>query len=104
MSLWVPVLAAAALAFGTKYAGHLVPKRWLAGTRVRRVSALLPTALLTALVVAQAVLGPGGTRVLDSRAGAVAVAVVALTLRAPFIVVVVLGGVTAAVLRSVGWP
>lgn len=104
MTLWPPVLAAAGLAFATKYAGHLVPARWLAGDRVRRVTALLPTALLTALVVAQAFLGPGGTRVLDSRAAAVAVAVAALTVRAPFIVVVVLGGVTAALLRAFGWP
>ncbi len=103
MNHWVPVLAAAALAFATKYAGHLVPARWLAGPRVRRIGALLPTALLTALVVAQAFLGPGGALVLDSRAGAVAVAVVALTLRAPFIVVVLLGAAAAAVLRVLGW-
>ena len=56
-----------------------------------------------ALVVAQAFLGPGGTRVLDSRAGAVAVAAVALTLRAPFIAVVLLGGAAAAALRLLGW-
>ena len=75
MTLWVPVLAAAALAFGTKYLGYVVPERWLAGRRMRRITGLLPVALLTALVVVQAFLGPTGALVLDARAAAVAVAV-----------------------------
>ncbi|MGB8379716.1 MAG: AzlD domain-containing protein [Dermatophilaceae bacterium] len=103
MTLWVPVLAAAALAFGTKYLGHVVPERWLAGRRMRRVTGLLPVALLTALVIVQAFLGPTGALTLDARAAAVAVAVVALLLRAPFIVVVALGAATAAGLRALGW-
>lgn len=103
MTLWVPVLAAAALAFGTKYLGYVVPERWLAGRRMRRITGLLPVALLTALVVVQAFLGPTGALVLDARAAAVAVAVGALLLRAPFIVVVALGAATAAGLRALGW-
>ena len=34
----------------------------------------------------------------------VCVAVVALTLRAPFIVVVIVAAVTAGLLRAAGWP
>ncbi|MGV1009460.1 MAG: AzlD domain-containing protein [Dermatophilaceae bacterium] len=103
MSLWVPVLLAAALAFATKYLGHLVPERWLTGPLMGRVTGLLPVALLSALVVVQAFLGPTGALTLDARAAAVAVAVVALLLRAPFVVVVVLGAATAAGLRALGW-
>jgi branched chain amino acid efflux pump len=40
---------------------------------------------------------------LDARAAGLAVAVVALLLRAPFLVVVVLAAATAAGLRYLGW-
>ena len=46
---------------------------------------MLPVALLAALVAVQAFTTTGGTFVLDARAGALAVAVVALALRAPFL-------------------
>ncbi|WP_256792362.1 AzlD domain-containing protein [Terrabacter sp. Ter38] len=103
MSLWTAVLVAAAIAFGLKLAGHLVPAHLLGAPRVRRITAALPIALLAALVATQAFTGPGGSFVLDARAAAVGVAIVALLLRAPFIVVVVLGAATAALLRALGW-
>jgi hypothetical protein len=59
--------------------------------------------MLAALVATQTLGGPDGTLVVDARVAAVGVAVVALLLRAPFIVVVVLGAVTAAALRALGW-
>ena len=103
MSLWAAILLAAAIAFGTKLAGHLVPAHLLERPRVRRLTGALPIALLAALVATQAFTGPGGAFVLDARAVAVVVAVMALLLRAPFLVVVVLGAATAAVLRALGW-
>lgn len=103
MSMWTAILVAAAIAFGLKLAGHLVPATLLDGPRVRRITGALPIALLAALVATQAFTGPGGAFVIDARAVAVGVAVVALALRAPFIVVVVLGAATAAVLRAMGW-
>jgi hypothetical protein len=39
----------------------------------------------------------------DARLGALAAAAIALALRAPFLLVVVLGAGTAAVLRILGW-
>ena len=102
MSVWVTVLVASGAAFGLKYAGHVVPHHWLDGPRTRRVTDLLPVALLAALVAVQA-FTTGTALVLDARAAAVAVAVVALLLRAPFLVVVVLAAATAAVLRALGW-
>lgn len=102
MSLWVPVLVAAAIAFGLKLAGYLVPPRLLDGVRTRRVTAALPVALLAALVATQAFTTTGGVLGIDARLAAVLVAVLALRLRAPFIVVVVLGAATAALLRAAG--
>jgi branched-subunit amino acid transport protein len=104
MSTWLTVLAACALAYALKLAGYLVPHRLLEGRRVRRITALLPVALLTALVVVQAFAGPKQSLVLDSRAAGLGVAVTALLLRAPFLVVVVLAAATAAGLRHLGWP
>jgi len=45
----------------------------------------------------------GDGLVLDARAAGVAVAVSALLLRAPFLVVVILAAATAATLRALGW-
>lgn len=103
MTMWTALLLATAIAFATKLAGHLVPAHLLESPRVRRVTGALPVALLAALVATQAFTAPGGALVLDARAVAVGVAVVALLLRAPFLLVVVLGAATAAVLRAVGW-
>lgn len=103
MTLWAIVLVASALAFGLKYVGYVVPHHWLDGARTKRVTGLLPVALLSALVVVQAFTTPSGSVTLDARAAAVAVAALALLLRAPFLLVVVLAAATAAGLRTLGW-
>lgn len=102
MSTWTSVLLASGLAYGLKLAGHLVPARLLAGARTKRITGYLPVALLSGLVVVQAFVADGRL-VLDARAAALAVAALALLLRAPFVVVVVLAAVTAALLRHLGW-
>ncbi len=102
MTLWIAVLGACLLAFLTKLAGHLVPAARLEGRRMRRVTALLPVALLSSLVVVQTLQASGGGFVADARIAAVAVAVIALLLRAPFIVVVVVAAGVAAGLRAFG--
>ncbi len=102
MTVWGAVLAAALFAFGLKLAGYVVPESLVSHPRARRVTAALPIAMLAALVATQTFGGPGGTLVVDARTAAVAVAVGALLLRAPFIVVVVLAAATAAVLRALG--
>jgi branched-subunit amino acid transport protein len=102
MSAWATVLLASALAYVLKLLGHVVPSRWLDGERTGRVTSALPIALLAALVGVQTLTDASGRVVLDARAAAVAVAIVALVLRAPFIVVVVLAAAVAAGLRAVG--
>jgi branched-subunit amino acid transport protein len=102
MSMWTAVLGACACAYGLKLLGYFVPGRWLSGDRTSRVTSALPVALLAALVSVQAFGTPAGHLVVDARAAAVAVAVVALVLRAPFIVVVAIAASVAAALRWAG--
>jgi uncharacterized membrane protein len=100
---WIAVVVGAAVVYGIKLIGHLVPEHWLAQPRVARAAALVTVALLSALVAVQAV-AQGQELVADARLPALAVAAVALALRAPFVVVVILAAATAALLRALGMP
>lgn len=101
MSLWALVIATCVGCYLLKLAGYLVPAKLLASPRVRGVVELLPVALLAALVVVQ-LLARGRSIELDGpRLAGFAVGAVAVWRRAPFLVVVVLAGLTAAVLRLV---
>lgn len=100
--IWFAVLAGSIGCYLEKLAGFLLPHSVLEDARVRRVSGLLPVALLAALVAVQT-FATGQTLVIDARAAGLAVAIVALLLRAPFLVVVLAAAVTAAVLRALGW-
>jgi hypothetical protein len=99
VSTWVVVLVASAGCFLLKLLGWSVPARLLEQERVRRVAVLLPVALLGGLVVVQA-LAQGRALVLDARAVGLAVAAVAVLLRAPFLVVVVAAAAAAALVRA----
>ena len=98
MTDWFAVLGTAAGCYALKLAGWSLPRRTLEHDRLRRAAALLPLALLAALVVVQA-FGNGRHLTLDARAAGLAVGGVAAILRAPFIVIVVAAAATAALLR-----
>ena len=101
VSLWSAVIVAGLLAWATKFAGYLVPQRWLGGPRVGRMMDYLPVALLAALVAVQT-FDSGGALRLDARAAGLLAAVLALLLRAPFLLVIVIAAATAAALRALG--
>jgi branched chain amino acid efflux pump len=101
MSTWTAVITASAIAFAIKFSGYSVPPVWLQQPRTLRVTEMLPAALLASLVVLQT-FSSGQHLVLDARAAGLLVAAGALLLRAPFIVVVALAAVAAAVLRMLG--
>ena len=101
MNGWTAVLAASAVCFAVKLLGYVAPPRWLERPRVARVSALVTVALLAALVAVQTAAADRAV-VVDARVPALAVAVLALLLRAPFVVVVVLAAVVAGLLRALG--
>ena len=97
--IWAAVLVTAGGCYLLKLAGLSVPERVLSSPRIRAVTVLLPIALLAALTVVQT-FATGHSLVIDARAAGLAFAVVALILRAPFIVVVVGAAVVAAGLRA----
>lgn len=97
-ALSVAVLVTAAGCYLLKLAGLSVPEAVLEHPLVERVADLLPVALLAALVAVQ-VVADGQTLVLDARLVGLAVAVCALLLRAPFLVVVLLAAAAAALVR-----
>ena len=99
--MWPAVLVASLASFVTKWAGHLLPESLVERPLVRRATALLPIGLLAALLAIQTFWSPMGFA-LDARVAGVAVAVVALLLRAPFLVVVLSAAATAALLRAFG--
>ena len=97
--IWAAVLLASAGCFGLKLAGWSVPARWLERDRLQRAAVLLPVPLLAGLVVVQAFAGDRSL-VLDARAAGLAVGLVLVLLRAPFLLVVVAAAVTAALVRA----
>ena len=98
---WAAILLTSLGCYLLKVAGLLVPQRWLEQPLVARVAALLPVALLAALSAVQT-FADGARLVVDARLAGVAVAVVALLFRAPFLVVVALAAGTAAAVRAFG--
>ncbi len=96
--MWAGVVVACASCYVLKLAGLSLPARVLQDARVQRTVPLVPVALLAALVATQT-FSTGHHLVLDVRAAALAVAVVAVLLRAPFLVVVASAAATAALLR-----
>lgn len=98
--IWAGVMVASAACYALKLAGLSLPQRLLENARIQRTVPLIPVALLAALVATQT-FSTGRHLVLDVRAAAIAVAVVAALLRAPFLVVVAAAAATAALLRFV---
>jgi uncharacterized membrane protein len=96
--MWAAILGAAGGCYLLKLAGLSVPRRVLEAPRVERAADRLPIALLAALI-AVSTLTDGTALVVDERAAGVAAAVVAVVLRAPFLVVVAVACAVTAALR-----
>ncbi|HET7725274.1 MAG TPA: AzlD domain-containing protein [Propionibacteriaceae bacterium] len=103
MNLWFWVLAGAAAAYAIKVSGYLLPRRLLERPAVIRLATGLTVGLLASLTVLNTV-GKGQGIVLDSRMLALGAAAVALWLKAPYLVVVMVGAVAAALGRLAGLP
>jgi branched-subunit amino acid transport protein len=96
--MWFAILAGSAGCYALKAIGLSVPDRLLTNARVQRIGELLPVTLLAALIATQT-FGDGRSLVVDARAGGLVVAIAAVALRAPFIVVVMAASAAAALLR-----
>ena len=96
--IWAAVVVAGIGCYLFKLAGLSVPQRILDRPVVQRVAGLLPIVLLAALIAVQTV-GSGQRLLVDARLAGVAVAAVAVWRKWPFLLVVVLGCATTALVR-----
>jgi len=55
-SYWIATIGTSVIAFTMKYSGHSVPEKWLSHPKIQRINALIPIALLSALVAVQSTL------------------------------------------------
>ncbi len=98
--MWAAIIVTAVGCYLLKLAGLSVPDRVLDRPLIRRMADLMPVALLGALVAVQA-LSTGQDLTADARLVGVGSGVVALLLKAPFLVVVVVAAATTALIRLV---
>ena len=96
-AIWIGVIGTSAIAFALKYLGHSVPEKFLTNPRMLRINTLIPVVLLSALVAVQTV-ADKSKLVINQRLAGVAVAVIALALKAPYFVVVISAALTSALL------
>ncbi|UNZ17031.1 AzlD domain-containing protein [Streptomyces sp. 891-h] len=101
MSVWIAIGVTALGCYLVKLLGLSVPAGVLERPLVQRLAALLPVALLAALIVQQT-FADRMTLVLDARAAGLAAAAVALVLRAPFLAVVAVAVLVTAGIRALG--
>ncbi len=99
-ALWIGVLGTSAIAFTLKFLGHSIPEKYLTNPRMLRINTLIPIALLSALVGVQTITEKGKW-VIDQRLAGVAVALIALSLKAPYFVVVISAAITSAVIYRI---
>lgn len=98
---WVVVLACGAGCFLLKFAGYSLPQRWFDAPQIRRAIESMPVALLVALVVVQSVAAGRHYDVDAARLAGVGVGGIAVWRRLPFLLVLVLAAITAALLRQI---
>lgn len=96
-----PVLIASLIAFGLKFAGFLVPKAILEHDIFKRIMPILPIGMLAGLIAVQ-VFAVKQSIVLDGRIAGILVGIIALSLRAPFILVVFVAAAVTAIGRANG--
>ncbi|MDQ6850805.1 MAG: AzlD domain-containing protein [Actinomycetota bacterium] len=99
MTLWWLVIGTVVGCYVLKLAGYLVPPRVLQHGPTRRAVELLPVALLAALVVVEAVANGRQYDLNGPRLAGLAVAAVAVWRRLPFLLIIVVAALSAALLR-----
>jgi hypothetical protein len=92
---WVATIGTSVIAFLLKYSGHSVPERWLSHPKIQKINALIPIALLSALVAVQS-FSEKSELMIDQRLVGLVVAILALLLKAPFPIVVLSAALSSA--------
>jgi uncharacterized membrane protein YdjX (TVP38/TMEM64 family) len=98
-AFWIATIGTSVIAFLLKYIGHNVPERFFAHPKVQSVNALIPIALLSALVAVQT-FTEKSKLMIDHRLAGLVVAIIALFLKAPFPIVVVSAAFTSAAIYN----
>ena len=98
-SFWIATIGTSVIAFALKYAGPNVPEKIFAHPKVQSINALIPIALLSALVAVQT-FTEESQLMIDHRLAGVSAAVIALVLKAPFPVVVLSAAFTSAAIYN----
>ncbi|MEU8360979.1 AzlD domain-containing protein [Nonomuraea sp. NPDC048882] len=101
MTLWWAIAVVCAGCYALKLAGLAAPRKVLDHPMVRRFAELVPVALLAALIAVQMFTEDGALRFDPARAAGLGAAVVALLLRAPFLVVLAAAAAVTALVRIV---
>jgi uncharacterized membrane protein len=96
--MWQAILFGSVGCFVLKFVGLSLPRRVLDEPRVKRSAELLPVALLTALIATQT-FTTGRHLQFDARIAGLIAAVIAVRLKAPFLVVVALACLVTALVR-----
>jgi branched-subunit amino acid transport protein len=99
VNTWLAVIVTGLGCYALKLAGLVMPQRVLADARVRRFTELVPVALLTALIAVETLAHGRALEADGPRLAGLGAAVVALLLRAPFLVVLAVAAAVAAGLR-----
>ncbi|MEW1845076.1 AzlD domain-containing protein [Nonomuraea angiospora] len=99
MTLWWAIAAVCAGCYALKLAGLAAPRRVLEHPAIRRFAELVPVALLAALIAVQVFTEEGGLSFDPARTAGLGAAVVALLLRAPFLVILAAAALVTALVR-----
>lgn len=98
-TLWIGIVVMIVGCFALKIAGLSVPPRILDHPATVRAADLIPVALLGALIAVQ-VFAKGTSVTIDARVVGLGVAAVLLSLRVPFLPMVVAAALAAALIRQ----
>ncbi len=100
-NLWVWILGAAVLSYALKLVGYLIPAEKLEDPRIMRVAGVITIGLLASLTAVNA-FADGRHLAVDARLAALLAGAIALALKAPYLVVVLVGAAAAAAARLLG--
>ncbi|WP_377464832.1 AzlD domain-containing protein [Populibacterium corticicola] len=96
--LWMWVILASVISFGVKLLGYLLPESIFDNPKVVTTANFVTIGMLAALVATNT-FADSGSLAIDARLAALVAALIALMLRAPFLVVLLVGAAAAALVR-----
>ena len=99
-ALWIATLITSAICFLLKFAGYSLPESLLNRPIIQRINALIPIALLSALVAVQT-FGTDQNIVVDHRLAGVGAAAIALRFKVSFPVMMLLAAIVSALVYRI---